>query len=70
MLDGHENTLEVSGSQERKSPMKQKTLDPSQQQSSPVKQKTLDSFMKRCNNFDDAEHQSKLKYPRHWATSV
>ncbi|XWS57253.1 hypothetical protein CRYUN_Cryun09bG0158400 [Craigia yunnanensis] len=65
MLDGHENTLEVSGSQEHKSPMKQKTLDPSQQQRSPVKQKTLDSFMKRCNNFDDVEHQSKHKYPRH-----
>ncbi|XP_021281797.1 SWI/SNF-related matrix-associated actin-dependent regulator of chromatin subfamily A-like protein 1 isoform X2 [Herrania umbratica] len=50
MLDGHENTLEVSASQ---------------QQRSPLKQKTLDSFMKRCNSIDDAEHQSKLKYPRH-----
>ncbi|WRX24530.1 SNF2 [Theobroma cacao] len=50
MLDGHDNTLEVSASQ---------------QQRSPLKQKTLDSFMKRCNSIDDAEHQSKLKYPRH-----
>lgn len=70
MLDGHENTMEVSGSQEHKSPVKQKTVDPNLQQRSPVKQKTLYSFMRRCNNFDDAEaeaeyHQSKLKYPRH-----
>ncbi|XP_059444119.1 uncharacterized protein LOC132176025 [Corylus avellana] len=50
MLDGHENTLEVSSSQPR---------------SSPAKQKTLDSFMKRCKNVDDLEHQSKFKYPRH-----
>ncbi|XVE90628.1 hypothetical protein DITRI_Ditri20bG0093000 [Diplodiscus trichospermus] len=65
VLDGHENTLEVSGSQEDKSPMKQKIIDLSQPQRSPMKQKTLDPFMKRCNNLDDAEHQSKLKYPRH-----
>ncbi|XP_017977624.1 PREDICTED: SWI/SNF-related matrix-associated actin-dependent regulator of chromatin subfamily A-like protein 1 isoform X1 [Theobroma cacao] len=39
MLDGHENTLEVSTSQ---------------QQRSPLKQKTLDSFTKRCNSIDDA----------------
>ncbi|XVF30252.1 hypothetical protein REPUB_Repub16aG0041100 [Reevesia pubescens] len=64
VLDGHENTLEVSGSQEHKSPMKQKALNPSQQQRSPMKQKTLDSFVKRCNNFDDAENQRKLKNPR------
>ncbi|KAB1206180.1 DNA annealing helicase and endonuclease ZRANB3 [Morella rubra] len=50
MLDGHEKTLEVSSSQQR---------------SSPAKQKTLDSFIKRCTNTDDLEHQSKLKYPRH-----
>ncbi|KAE8077150.1 hypothetical protein FH972_015741 [Carpinus fangiana] len=49
MLDGHEKTLEVSSSQTR---------------SSPAKQKTLDSFMKRCKNVDDLEHQSKFKYPR------
>uniref|UniRef100_A0A2N9E6B8 Helicase C-terminal domain-containing protein n=1 Tax=Fagus sylvatica TaxID=28930 RepID=A0A2N9E6B8_FAGSY len=129
MLDGHENTLEVSSSQTRRSPAKQKTLDSfmkrcnnmddlehqpntlevsssqtrsspakqkvsssqtrsspakqkvsssqtssspakqkfssSQTSSSPAKQKTLDSFMKRCNNMDDLEHQPKLKHPRH-----
>ncbi|XP_040990338.1 SWI/SNF-related matrix-associated actin-dependent regulator of chromatin subfamily A-like protein 1 isoform X4 [Juglans microcarpa x Juglans regia] len=54
MLDGHEKTLEVSSSQPR---------------SSPAKQKTLDSFMKRCNSTDDMEHWSKLKRPRHSATS-
>ncbi|KAE8735641.1 Detected protein of confused Function [Hibiscus syriacus] len=64
MLDGHENTLEVSSSQEVKSPMKQKTLDPVPQ-GSPGKLKTLDSFlMKRCNDMDNPEDQSKLKYPR------
>ncbi|KAH9684203.1 chromatin remodeling factor18 [Citrus sinensis] len=47
VLDGHENSLEVSSSQIR---------------SSPAKQKTLDSFLKRCNNVDDSEHQQKLKY--------
>ncbi|KAH9766626.1 Chromatin remodeling factor18 [Citrus sinensis] len=47
VLDGHENILEVSSSQIR---------------SSPAKQKTLDSFLKRCNNVDDSEHQQKLKY--------
>ncbi|XP_042989344.1 SWI/SNF-related matrix-associated actin-dependent regulator of chromatin subfamily A-like protein 1 isoform X3 [Carya illinoinensis] len=50
MLDGHEKTLEVSSSQPR---------------SSPAKQKTLDSFMKRCNSTDDVEDWSKLKRPRH-----
>ncbi|TYG64936.1 hypothetical protein ES288_D06G145600v1 [Gossypium darwinii] len=63
MLDGHENSLEVSSSQEHRSPTKQKTVDLIHQ-GSPGKQKTLDSFMKRCINMDDAEHQSKLKYPR------
>ncbi|XP_062143906.1 uncharacterized protein LOC133851479 isoform X2 [Alnus glutinosa] len=65
VLDGHENTLEVSSSQPRSSPAKQKTLDSFMPRSSPAKQKTLDSFMKRCKNVDDLEHQSKLKYPRH-----
>ncbi|XP_075656341.1 uncharacterized protein LOC142626404 isoform X2 [Castanea sativa] len=50
MLDGHEKTLEVSSSQTS---------------SSPAKQKTLDSYMKRCSNMDDLEHQPKLKHPRH-----
>ncbi|RVX22325.1 hypothetical protein CK203_001624 [Vitis vinifera] len=49
MLDGHENTLEVSVSQPR---------------SSPSKQRTIDSFMKRCNNVDNPEHQPNLKHPR------
>lgn len=49
VLDGHENVLEVSSSQMR---------------SSPAKQKTLDSFLKRCNNVDDSEHQLKLKYQK------
>ncbi|KAK4586288.1 hypothetical protein RGQ29_023457 [Quercus rubra] len=50
MLDGHEKTLEVSSSQKS---------------SSPAKQKTLDSYVKRCSNMDDLEHQPKLKHPRH-----
>ncbi|KAJ4721866.1 SWI/SNF-related matrix-associated actin-dependent regulator of chromatin subfamily A-like protein 1 [Melia azedarach] len=50
MLDGHENALEVSSSELR---------------SSPAKQKTLDSFLKRCNNGNDSEHQPKLKYQKH-----
>ncbi|XP_025013112.1 SWI/SNF-related matrix-associated actin-dependent regulator of chromatin subfamily A-like protein 1 isoform X1 [Ricinus communis] len=50
MLDGHENALEVSASQQR---------------SSPAKQKTLDSFLKRCSNMDELEQQTKLKCPRH-----
>ncbi|OMO71368.1 hypothetical protein CCACVL1_18256, partial [Corchorus capsularis] len=67
MLDGHENTLEVSASEQHKSPMEQKTSDSvsSQEQRSPAYQKTIDSFLKRCNNIDDAEYQSKLKFPRH-----
>ncbi|XP_031285770.1 SWI/SNF-related matrix-associated actin-dependent regulator of chromatin subfamily A-like protein 1 isoform X1 [Pistacia vera] len=50
MLDGHENVLEVSASQLK---------------SSPAKQKTLDSFLKRCNSVGDSEHESKPKYQRH-----
>ncbi|KAF9673229.1 hypothetical protein SADUNF_Sadunf10G0002600 [Salix dunnii] len=49
MLDGQEKTLEVSASQQR---------------SSPGKQRTLDTYMKRCSNLDDPEHQPKHKYPR------
>ncbi|KAK9934159.1 hypothetical protein M0R45_021312 [Rubus argutus] len=49
MLDGHENSLEVSASRPR---------------SSPAKQKTLDSFLKRCNNSEDHENEPKFKYPR------
>ncbi|CAK7327448.1 unnamed protein product [Dovyalis caffra] len=50
MLDGQEKTLEVSASQKR---------------SSPAKQRTLDTYMRRCSNLDETEHQPKLKYPRH-----
>ncbi|XP_050239570.1 uncharacterized protein LOC126688785 isoform X2 [Quercus robur] len=64
MLDGHEKTLEVSSSQTSSSPLKQK-VSSSQTSSSPLKQKTLDSYMKRCSNMDDLEHQPKLKHPRH-----
>ncbi|XP_018716324.2 SWI/SNF-related matrix-associated actin-dependent regulator of chromatin subfamily A-like protein 1 isoform X2 [Eucalyptus grandis] len=78
VLDGHENTLEVSASQPtRNSPAKQKTFNspgkqhtlnsPGKQQTfnSPGKQTTLDSFVKRCNSGDPSEHQPKLKFPRH-----
>ncbi|XP_043710731.1 SWI/SNF-related matrix-associated actin-dependent regulator of chromatin subfamily A-like protein 1 isoform X2 [Telopea speciosissima] len=48
MLDGHENTLEVSDNQPR---------------SSPSKQGTLDSFIKRCNVSGNSG-PPKLKHPR------
>ncbi|KAI5349031.1 hypothetical protein L3X38_001918 [Prunus dulcis] len=51
MLDGHENTLQVSTSQRPRS--------------SPAKQKTLDSYMKRCNSQEDSENQPQFKNPRH-----
>ncbi|XP_020410522.1 SWI/SNF-related matrix-associated actin-dependent regulator of chromatin subfamily A-like protein 1 isoform X1 [Prunus persica] len=51
MLDGHENTLQVSTSQPP--------------QSSPAKQKTLDSYMKRCNSQEDSENHPQFKNPRH-----
>ncbi|KAJ8464585.1 hypothetical protein OPV22_027137 [Ensete ventricosum] len=44
MLDGEENTLEVSASQTSKSPQKQATLD---------------SFIKRCHGAGDAQHIAK-----------
>ncbi|BFG14773.1 hypothetical protein CerSpe_010460 [Prunus speciosa] len=77
MLDGHENTLQVSTSQPpRSSPAKQKTRQPplsspAKQKthqpplSSPAKQKTLDSYLKRCNSQEDSENQPKFKNPRH-----
>ncbi|KAL2459791.1 chromatin remodeling factor18 [Forsythia ovata] len=49
MLDGHENTLQVS-------------IDPTKR--SPLKQKTLDCFMKRCKN-SSSDDEPKLKYPKH-----
>ncbi|XP_021822604.1 SWI/SNF-related matrix-associated actin-dependent regulator of chromatin subfamily A-like protein 1 isoform X3 [Prunus avium] len=64
MLDGHENTLQVSTSQPpRSSPAKQKTRQPPL--SSPAKQKTLDSYMERCNSQEDSENQPKFKNLRH-----
>ncbi|XP_058212271.1 uncharacterized protein LOC131324346 isoform X6 [Rhododendron vialii] len=67
MLDGHERTLEVSSSQPKSSPAKQRALDSfgSQPESSPAKQRTLNSFVKRCSNMNGFEHQPQLKYPRH-----
>ncbi|XP_056168325.1 uncharacterized protein LOC115690629 isoform X11 [Syzygium oleosum] len=69
VLDGHENTLEVSASHPTSnSPAKQKTSNSPLKQktsNSPLKQKTLDSFVKRCNGGDPSEHQPNLKFPRH-----
>ncbi|KAK7291760.1 hypothetical protein RIF29_07150 [Crotalaria pallida] len=56
MLDGHENTLEVSTNQPGNSLAKQK---------SPTKQRTLDEFVRRCDGRDGLEHQSNPKRPRH-----
>ncbi|XP_071705443.1 uncharacterized protein [Rutidosis leptorrhynchoides] len=76
MLDGHENSLEVSYNPVKSSPAKQKTLDahikrydsPNLDQqfnrSSPGKQKTLDSFIKRCNS-QNSEQQPNPKHPKH-----
>ncbi|KAI7741873.1 hypothetical protein M8C21_032445 [Ambrosia artemisiifolia] len=50
MLDGHENSLEVSGNLATVS-------------RSPAKQKTLDSYVKRCNSLT-SEQQSNPKHPR------
>lgn len=70
MLDGHENTLEVSASTPGNSPAKQKTIDQSARRfdnppaNSPSKQKTLDQFVRRCDNMDRLEHESNPKRPR------
>ncbi|KAL0432963.1 UNVERIFIED_CONTAM: SWI/SNF-related matrix-associated actin-dependent regulator of chromatin subfamily A-like protein 1 [Sesamum latifolium] len=48
MLDGHENSLEVSVDQPG---------------CSPLKQRTLDAFVKRCNN-SHSDHEPKHKHPR------
>ncbi|KAL8244443.1 hypothetical protein R6Q59_010701 [Mikania micrantha] len=50
MLDGHENSLEVS-------------CNPTSSRS-PAKQKTLDSYMKRCNSLI-SEQQSNPKHPKY-----
>lgn len=57
MLDGHENTLQVSYNQQQQ----QQTRISS---SSPSKQKTLDSFVKRCNSHN-SQPESNPKHPRH-----
>ncbi|KAL2470201.1 chromatin remodeling factor18 [Abeliophyllum distichum] len=54
MLDGHENTLQVSIDPTKHSPVKR----------SPAKQRTLDFFMKRCKN-SSSEDEPKFKYPKH-----
>ncbi|KAK9080077.1 hypothetical protein SSX86_001752 [Deinandra increscens subsp. villosa] len=54
MLDGHENSLEVSCN----------PTSSSSSSRSPAKQKTLDAFVKRCNSLT-SEQQSNPKHPRH-----
>ncbi|CAL0330241.1 unnamed protein product [Lupinus luteus] len=49
MLDGHENTLEVSANQP---------------ENCSAKQKTLDEFVRRCDGRDELEHQSNPKRSR------
>ncbi|KAE9601547.1 hypothetical protein Lal_00040522 [Lupinus albus] len=49
MLDGHENTLEVSTNESG---------------NSSAKQKTLDEFVRRCDGRDELEHQSNPKRSR------
>lgn len=63
MLDGNENSLEVSASESKSSPSKQGRGIPS---SSPGKQKTLDSFIKRCNNIQKHEEEPNAKHARHF----
>ncbi|KAF7837628.1 SWI/SNF-related matrix-associated actin-dependent regulator of chromatin subfamily A-like protein 1 isoform X1 [Senna tora] len=55
MLDGHENTMEVS------------TTQPG---NSPAKQKTLDSYVRKCNNMDELEHHSLVKVGAHTGVSI
>ncbi|XP_063939344.1 uncharacterized protein LOC108199432 [Daucus carota subsp. sativus] len=62
MLDGNENSLEVSASELKSSPSKQGPNFPS---SSPGKQKTLDSFVKRCTNIQKHEDEPNAKQARH-----
>ncbi|KAL1806798.1 hypothetical protein ACET3Z_029866 [Daucus carota] len=62
MLDGNENSLEVSASELKSIPSKQGPNFPS---SSPGKQKTLDSFVKRCNNIQKHKDEPNAKQARH-----
>ncbi|CAA3017954.1 SWI SNF-related matrix-associated actin-dependent regulator of chromatin subfamily A 1 isoform X1 [Olea europaea subsp. europaea] len=59
MLDGHENSLQVSIDPTQSSPAKQRKI-----QSSPAKQTTLDSFLKPCRN-SCSDDEPKSKYQRH-----
>lgn len=72
MLDGRENSLHVSVSQQYNSPLKasinQTGSSPlkasgSQPGSSPLKQKKLDFFLKRCNN-STSDDERYHKHPR------
>ena len=59
ILDGHENTLEVTASQPKSSPAKQKMLDlASQAFNSLSKQRTQ---LQICNNTDEYQSEPKLK---------
>ncbi|CAA3030429.1 SWI SNF-related matrix-associated actin-dependent regulator of chromatin subfamily A 1 homolog [Olea europaea subsp. europaea] len=59
MLDGHENSLQVSIDPTQSSHAKQRKI-----QSSPAKQTTLDSFLKPCRN-SCSDDEPKSKYQRH-----
>ncbi|XP_021774693.1 SWI/SNF-related matrix-associated actin-dependent regulator of chromatin subfamily A-like protein 1 [Chenopodium quinoa] len=79
VLDGQENTMEVSSNLPRSSPAKQKILSshrspsssPQKQKTlhssptcSPMKQKTLDGYLKRCGTPDTTDAEPSLKHPR------
>ncbi|XP_021752350.1 SWI/SNF-related matrix-associated actin-dependent regulator of chromatin subfamily A-like protein 1 [Chenopodium quinoa] len=79
VLDGQENTMEVSCNLPRSSPAKQKILSshrsptssPQKQKTlhssptcSPMKQKTLDGYLKRCGTSDTTDAEPSLKHPR------
>ncbi|CAI9108217.1 OLC1v1007770C1 [Oldenlandia corymbosa var. corymbosa] len=68
MLDGQENTLEVSDDQKYNSPTKQRTLvSGDKKYNSPTKQRTLDSFMKRCSNSPSSgEEEPTLKHAKYY----
>ncbi|XP_047977230.1 SWI/SNF-related matrix-associated actin-dependent regulator of chromatin subfamily A-like protein 1 isoform X2 [Salvia hispanica] len=72
MLDGHENSLEVSVNRHGASPLKASGSQPgssplkatgSQPRTSPMKQTKLDFFLKRCNN-SEPDDERKQKQPR------
>lgn len=62
MLDGQENSMEISGGHPRGSPAKQTSV--CHPRDSPTKQRTLDSFIKRCSNLDESQKHN-FKHPRH-----